>query len=134
MYVDFKYYKEEYKGKLDQATFDQQERQAEAYIRYLTMRQELPDLDAVRDAVCSVADVYAAVYPGDGAAEGAVKSENNDGYSVTYVTDRADGETLEAYAARKAYEAARIYLLPTGLLNRSARMRNYDYQCRYYNL
>lgn len=130
MYVDFKYYEEEYKGKLDQAAFEQQEHRAEAYIRYLAMCQELPDLDAVRDAVCSVVEVYAAVYSGTGT----VKSENNDGYSVTYVTDRADGEPLEAYATRKAYEAARVYLLPTGLLNRSARMKNYDYQCRYYNL
>lgn len=127
MYVDFKYYEEEYKGKLDQATFEQWERQAEAYIRYLTMRQELPDLDAVRDAICSVSDAYAAVYSRSGQSAGAVKSENNDGYSVTYVTDRTDGEILEAYAARKAYEAARIYLLPTGLLNRGARMRSYDY-------
>ena len=134
MYVDYTYYQKEYGGKLDQVTFEQRERQAEAYIRYLTVRQELPDLDAVRDAVCSVADAYAAVYSSSGQSAGAVKSENNDGYSVTYVTDRKDGETLEAYAARKAYEAARIYLLPTGLLNRSARMRNYDYQCRHYDL
>lgn len=134
MYVDYAYYQTKYNGKLDQATFEQQEHQAEAYIRYLTMRQALPDLDVVRDAVCSVADAYAAVYSSSGQSAGAVKSENNDGYSVTYVTDRTDGETLEAYAVRKAYEAARIYLLPTGLLNRSVKVRNYDYQCRYYNL
>lgn len=134
MYVDYAYYKEQYGGKLEKDAFECQEHRAEAYIRYLTMRQRLPDLDAARDAVCSVAEAYAAVYASQEQPGRTVKSENNDGYSVTYVTDRADGESLETYASRKAYEAARIYLLPAGLLNRSVRMKNYDYQRRHYDL
>lgn len=134
MYVDFKYYEEEYCGKLDKDTFDQYEHRAEACIRYLTMRQELPELDAVRDAVCSVVDVYAEVYSAKDPSGKRVLSEHNDGYIVTYAEEQQEGETLEDYAARRASAAARIYLLPAGLLNRSVRMRNYDYQRRYYNL
>ena len=47
-----------------------------------------------------------------------VKSENNDGYSVTYASQSIEGESKEKLANRKMYEAARIHLLPTGWLNR----------------
>ena len=53
-----------------------------------------------------------------GGSGAAVKSENNDGYSVSYAVEQADGETEETYLRKKAYDAAYLYLLPTGLLNR----------------
>lgn len=47
-----------------------------------------------------------------------VKSENNDGYSVSYAVEQADGQTVEELIRKKAYEAASTYLLPTGWLSR----------------
>ena len=47
-----------------------------------------------------------------------VKSESNDGYSVTYVTEAQDGQTAEAALRKKIAEAVRLYLLPTGWLSR----------------
>ena len=48
-----------------------------------------------------------------------VKSETNDGYSVTYITEGQDGQTAEELLRKKILEAARVYLLPTGWLSRS---------------
>ena len=48
-----------------------------------------------------------------------MKSETNDGYSVTYITEGQDGQTAEELLRKKVLEAARVYLLPTGWLSRS---------------
>ena len=96
------------------------EKAAEAYIRYMTFPNGnifATECDAVKDAVCAAADAYheaAQIASGNGP----VKSENNDGYSVTYASQSIDGESKEKLANRKMYEAARIHLLPTGWLNR----------------
>lgn len=45
-----------------------------------------------------------------------IKSENNDGYSVTYVTEGADGKPITV--EKKAYKAAYPYLIHTGLMYR----------------
>lgn len=64
----------------------------------------------------AVADVYASCEKKREA--GTVKSENNDGYSVSYTVEQADGQTVEELIRKKAYEAASTYLLPTGWLSR----------------
>ena len=71
---------------------------------------------AVKDAVCAVADVYHSCEKKKEA--GAVKSENNDGYSVSYAVEQMDGQTIEELIGKKAYKAASTYLLPTGWLSR----------------
>ena len=68
----------------------------------------------------------------DGKA-GPVRSENNDGYSVSYVVEQTDGQTAEEAVRRKAYDAVYMYLLPTGWLNRKVRCHN-DHKCGYYGL
>lgn len=45
------------------------------------------------------------------------KSENNDGYSVTYVTEGTDNKTVEEKLNKKLYSIAQVYLLSTGLLS-----------------
>ena len=86
----------------------------------------------VKDAVCAVADVYCS-YDQKQASAGMVKSENNDGYSVTYVTEQTDGQTTEEVLRKKAYAAASAYLLPTGWLSRKVGCC-YVGECNDYNL
>ena len=119
MYVDYGYYADQYGGGITEKEFPSAERKAEAYIRKLTyIRGNIFATEnmAVKDAVCAVADVYASCEKKREA--GTVKSENNDGYSVSYAVEQADGQTVEELIRKKAYEAASTYLLPTGWLSR----------------
>lgn len=141
MYVDYNYYVTQYGGNMSEEDYPAVERKAEAYIRYLThLNGDIfaYDHDMVRDAVCAVADVYYAdaVQRAAQAAEGrqgAVKSESNDGYSVTYVVEQQDGQTAESALRQKAYDAAYLYLLPTGWMSRKVRC-GHDHKCEYHSL
>ena len=139
MYVDYEYYRAEYGGKMPEEAFPAAKRKAEAYIRYLTHLNgdifSIPN-DMVKDAVCAAADVYyvADCWVADDELEVCpVRSENNDGYSVSYVVEQTDGQTAEEAVRRKAYDAVYMYLLPTGWLNRKVRCHN-DHKCGYYGL
>ena len=118
MYADHFYYLSEYGGELiPLEKFAKAEKKAEAYIRHLTyMHGDIfaCENDTVKDAVCAVAEIYYSCDLKNQQGNGSVKSENTDGYSVTYVNEQVDGETAEAVASRKAYEVARTYLLPLG--------------------
>ena len=120
MYVDYGYYADQYGGGITEKEFPSAERKAEAYIRKLTyIRGNIFATEnmAVKDAVCAVADVYTSCEKKREA--GTVKSENNDdGYSVSYAVEQADGQTVEELIRKKAYEAASTYFLPTGWLSR----------------
>ena len=98
MYVTYEYYAEEYGGSLiEEKAFSVMERRAKAYIRQLTyVHGDIFELenDAVKDAVCAAAEVYYQ-YETNRKTAGTIKSENTDGYSVTYVTEQADGKTVE---------------------------------------
>lgn len=136
MYVDYAYYASEYGGKIiPEEKYSGYERRAEAYIRKITyVRGDIFSMesDMVKDAVCAVADVYCS-YDQKQASAGMVKSENNDGYSVTYVTEQTDGQTTEEVLRKKAYAAASAYLLPTGWLSRKVGCC-YVGECNDYNL
>lgn len=129
MYVDYEYYLNEYGGaSTPYEQFGVAEKKAEAYIKKLTyVRGDIfaVENDAVKDAVCAVADVYHTY--STKAQNGTIKSENNDGYSVTYVTEHQDGESLEELIRKKAYAVASTYLLPTGWLSRKVRC-SHDYE------
>jgi len=119
MYVDYGYYADQYGGGITEKEFPSAERKAEAYIRKLTyIRGNIFAIEdtAVKDAVCAVADVYVSCEKKK--EVGTVKSENNDGYSVSYAVEQSDGQTVEELIRKKAYEAASTYLLPTGWLSR----------------
>ena len=131
MYVTYEYYAEEYGGKLiGEEAFSVMERRAKAYIRQLTyVRGDIFALenDAVKDAVCAAVEVYYQ-YETNRKTAGTIKSENTDGYSVTYVTEQTDGKTAEEVLKKKAYDAVYPYLLVTGWLSRKVGT-SHDYEC-----
>lgn len=134
MYVDYAYYISQYNGSLSEEEFIKAERWSEAYIRELTyVRGDifLTDLDMVRDAVCAGAEIYASYKKKQESDKRSIKSESTDGYSVTYVNEQVDGQTAEELMKKKAYEAIKMYLLPTGWLSRKIRCCNDNQQCRY---
>lgn len=133
MYVTYEYYAEEYGGKLiEEKPFSAMERRAKAYIRQLTyVRGDIFALenDAVKDAVCAAAEVYYQ-YETNRKTAGTIKSENTDGYSVTYVTEQTDGKTAEEVLKKKAYDAVYPYLLATGWLSRKVgTYHDYEFRC-----
>lgn len=127
MYADYQYYVDEYGGNIPQESYTALERKAEAFIRYLTYLNGdiFATVDtAVQNAVCAAVDCLSQrveIQSGSVVFGGqAVKSESNDGYSVTY----ADGEsigTADENLRKAVLEAVRMYLLPTGWLSRIAR-------------
>lgn len=119
IHVDYPYYINQADGTLPEEEFSRLIQRACAYIQYMTMGRGKWDTDGEKMAACAVVDVYAGA--GIKHSGQALKSENNDGYSVTYVTEQQDGETWEDVLARKAYRAARPYLLPTGLMYRGVK-------------
>lgn len=125
MYVDYKFYASVYGGGLSEAEFMVSEAKAEAHVRYLThVRGNIfaEEDDAVKMALCAAVDAVADSASAYGGGSGAaVKSESNDGYSVSYAIQAKDGETAESFARRKVFGAIRMYLLPTGWLSRSIR-------------
>lgn len=119
MYVTYQYYTDEFGGSMPEKQFMQNERKAEVYIRQITyIHGDIfsEEVEGVKDAVCAVADAFYSV--AGTFSQGALKSENTDGYSVTYATEQSDGQTKEELLQKKAYHAAYPYLLPTGWLSR----------------
>ncbi len=140
MYVDYRFYSDVYHGTLDQNSFNKYEPRAEAYIRYyLSFKASVLDdtankISGLQLAICAAIDAVAyqliqkdsrMVSGGSGAA---IKSETNDGYAVTYAIEQVDGETEDSFLRKKVYDAAYMYLLSTGLLNRKVGCC-YDYKC-----
>lgn len=127
MYVTYEYFKAAFGETIPEAAFPVAEAKAEAHISYFTCISgdifAKPDVDRVKLAVCAAAEVIyynSLASSGQGAAKG-VKSESNDGYSVTYVAEALDGQTAEEALRKKVYEAVRLYLLPTGWLRRKVK-------------
>ena len=113
--IDYSYYVSRSGGTLSEEVFSRLIGRACAFIRYVTMGKARMETDAEKLAACAVVEVYAAEEKKGG---GEFRSENNDGYSVTYVIEGRDGETREETLSRKAYQAIRPYLLLEGLLYR----------------
>ncbi len=105
--ADYNYYSTDYGGTLisrDEFNLLSQRASAQV-IAYTFGRAAKSDIDVVRDACCAVADV---IYQHENRN---VKSENNDGYSVTYelTAKSLDEDILSVISA---------YLDPTGLTRR----------------
>lgn len=124
-YVDYDYYVKEYKGDaIPQTAFDKLARDASVFVREITFDriQDEMIIDAVKDGVCAVCEVLYTEEQQlhkNGGKE--VKSENTDGYSVTYVTEAQDGQSRKDVLRWKMYQAAKEFLLFTGLLYRGVR-------------
>lgn len=119
-YIDYNYYlRAECWDKIDNVDFSRIARKASAFVREITFDRinEENLSDDVKDAVCAVCEVLwqdELLRKQYGGRE--VKSENSDGFSVTFVTEEAAGRTHEERLQKKMYAAARPYLLHTGLL------------------
>jgi len=114
--ADYQFYTDEFHGKMSREDFDRLAVYASAYLEDVTMGRitdQLPEETALRvsKALCAVADAYLLLEQGGGVA-----AESNDGVSVTYVSASiAKGE------GQRLYEAAALFLGPTGLLYRGVR-------------
>lgn len=122
MYVSYAFYEETFGGSLPAKDFPRLEMQAEAYIRALTYINGnifAEKSDTVKMAVCAATEV---IFEHERDGKRAKRSESNDGFSVTYVAEATDGQTAEETLRKKVYETVRLYLLPTGWLNRRVKL------------
>lgn len=115
-YTDYKFYREQYGGALTQEQFGSVIIPASAHIRRITFGRADRSMEEVQYAACACCDLLQA----DRAAREMhggkeVASESTDGYSVSYVQEQGDG-TSQELLSRKLYQAAALYLEPTGLL------------------
>lgn len=127
-YANYAFYVEKYGGQMiSEDYFKSAIIGASQYIRYITLnRSDLYEGDEIKYAACAVADVYySTIIAGQAGTDRKFgkKSESIDGYSVTYVSDRADGETCEDVFRKKAFAVANQWLLPTGILHRGVMRR-----------
>lgn len=127
MYVSYEFYSQTFGGSIPDDDFPKVEAEAEAAISYLTFINGdifAKEDDRVKLAVCAAAEaIYYQRNTGGspGVNPGSVKSVNNDGYAITFSTEKADGQTAEAFLTKKVNDAVRVYLLPTGWLSRCLR-------------
>lgn len=131
MYVNYDFYKDTLGGLIPEDKFAAVEAKAEAHISYLTYINGdifAAESAVVKLAVCAAAEVIYKNMTSNTAGAG-VKSESNDGYSVTYVTEAQDGQTAEEALRKKVYEAIRLYLLPTGWLGRKVKIGGHGDEC-----
>lgn len=115
MYADYEYYKNSFAGTLIPAEeFSSLANKAERYVNYLTMHRITEVTDEVKNAVCAAAEaVYEIQRQYEGIPKG-VKSENTDGYSVSYAD--FDIDKFRQQERQAMYEAVRQELCGTGLL------------------
>lgn len=118
-YVDYEYYSTVFSGsKIPKASFEFHERKAEAFLHRITFDRvkRLPEIpDEVKDAICAMAEYSFQ----DSKKTPGVRSENIDGYSVSY------GDSTEKTLRAGMYAEAKNYLDNTGLLFKG-RSREYD--------
>lgn len=115
--VDYEFYTETFRGQMAEEDFKRLAVYASAYLDELTMGRTAGTLPAetqekVKMALCAVADAYRLNEQGGGVA-----SETNDGISITYVAGVGNAKT----DGRRLYEAAALFLGPTGLLYRGVK-------------
>ena len=81
------------------------------------------------ELLCEMCEaIYLMMYKNNGTEK---KSESTDGYSVSYVTERADGVDKNSILEKKLYRIAQTYLEDTGL-SVFGGVNAYEYRC--YNL
>ncbi len=121
-YADYEFYIINYRGKaVSETDFPVAALNATQFIRMLTVgRSDRYEGDEIKYAICAAAEAYAQAFRlSESETQTAeISSENTDGYSVSYVSQRQSGETQEALFKRKAYDAVRACLSDTGLLSR----------------
>lgn len=120
MLVDYKYYIEDFGGEKisTESAFKKTRDLADVYMYDFTSGRAESDTEneyRIKSCLCEMCDVIYNLTANDGKI---VKSENTDGYSVSYVTERIDGQDAEKVLENKLYRIAKVYLGNTGLLYR----------------
>ena len=132
-YADRKFYENSFHGEIiPENAFPGVILKASIFVKFLTFSRvdELPEIpEEVKLATCAVAEMmYQDMQAKDGAGR-EIASENNDGYSVSFVTSQSDNVgTIEHRCKKTAYP----YLAHTGLLYRGC--GPYDDKCRSHDL
>ena len=119
-FVDFEYYKNKFKGSLQEDEFNQLAREASAIVNRLTMRrinadalQGQPYEKDVKDCTCAVAEKIEEMQRKEEAAK--IASETIGPHSVTF---RNEAKMTEAEKQIEYKRLVEIYLFGTGLLYR----------------
>ena len=115
VYATYGYYRNEYCGKaIPQNDFQRMILKASQYIDCFTFGRitegDVKTFPSISLCACDMAESIYQILEKD------KKSENTDGYSVTYITERADGNTVEDTLRKKMYSIAEVYLSNTGFL------------------
>lgn len=117
MYTDYSYYKNSFAGTLIPAEeFSSLANKAERFIDYLTMHRIEAVTDSVKNAVCAAAEAVYEIQKQYANIPQGVKSENTDGYSVTFAD--FDIEKFKQQEKSVMYDAIAQELSGTGLLYR----------------
>lgn len=109
-YADYKFYEEVYNGTMPETSFDRVIVGCSSYLDKITFGRvaDISDSEQVKYACCAMCDAMDEI---ESAKVGGktVKSENNDGYSVSFVTE-ADGQDPDSVLRNALYQKARLYL------------------------
>lgn len=116
--VDYIYYIGEYGGNaVPEEEFSKSEKKAEVYLKNIThgklTEENVSECENAKDCIC---DMTETVFRCSKEKNREKKSENIDGYSVSYVTETTDGEDSVTAMKKKLYSIARYWLMNTGLL------------------
>lgn len=118
MYADYTFYNDTYLGNIipDETAFQRIEQAAELKLDYFTFDRIDQADDKIRLAVCKMADILYTQEQRQKQYKGReVASENNDGYSVSFVgMSEQDRKNL---VEKELYDAAYTCLAQTGLMD-----------------
>lgn len=121
MLVDYKYYIEDFGGEKisTESDFKRTINLAETHLcnfAFNRIKNDVENEHLIKSCICEMCDaIYDMTLKDNGKVK---KSENTDGYSVSYVTERIDGQDAEKALENKLYRIAKVYLGNTGLLYR----------------
>jgi hypothetical protein len=120
MYADFDYYENSFAGTLIPARdFISFENKASRYLNYVTQHRIKTADDRVKNAACAAAEALYEMHQQYANVPKGIKSENTDGYSVTFAEfDLEKFKRLEKEAMHKTIVQE---LSGTGLLFRGVR-------------
>lgn len=115
MYADYTYYSDSFGGTLiPSSEFVTYAAKAERLVRFVTQHRITEVTDEVKNAVCAAAEAAYEIRSSIANVPQGVKSENTDGYSITYKDYDADELKYREQSAMLA--AIKQELSGTGLL------------------
>ncbi len=115
MYADYSYYKNSFSGTLiPEEGFSSFSNKVSRYLDYITMHRITEVTDSVKNAVCAGAEALYELHQMYKNVPKGIKSENTDGYSVTY--SEFDIEKFKSQERKVMYDAFVQELSGTGLL------------------